>query len=40
MEKPRAGKPEMFEVSFDEIVAFSKNISPQDLAEEAFPRLP
>ena len=40
MEKPNAGNPEMFEVPFDEIVAFSKNLSPQDLADEAFPPLP
>ncbi len=38
MEKPNAGNPEKLEVLFDEIVAFSTNLSPQELANEAFLR--
>ncbi len=38
MEKFNAGNQEKFEVPFDEIVVFSTNLSPQDLADEAFLR--
>jgi hypothetical protein len=40
VEKSNAGNPEMFGAMFDEIVAFSKNFSSQDLAGEAFPLRP
>lgn len=38
VEKRNAGNPEKLEVLFDEIVAFSTNLSRQELANEAFLR--
>ncbi len=39
MEQLFAGNPEKLGVVFDEIVAFAANLSPQDLAGEAFRNL-
>ncbi len=38
VDKPRAGKPEMFEIPIDEVAVFTTHLSPRDPEDEAFLR--